>query len=364
MTGLHYKENVETTIERLTALWARESPDRILATIEVPTPAVAEFGAEHADGFCDYPDPAARAAFWDRYLAERRPVHDDGMPSAYLSEFDQGLYGGLVGGEVQFMCHPDKGWISSMVAPLLDNWSEFDELTLDPEHPWFQRYVQQLAIYRREAAGKFGVSHFILIDGLNFVFELLGATETYNSLFTAPERVRQAIEFAYRLNRWVQDTFFERIPCFQGGTYSNMVQWIPGRIVSESVDPFHMTSVDYFERWGREPVERILDDYDGGVLHIHGNGRHLLEAVTTVRGLKAIYVLDDRGYPLAIDVARELRERAGDVPLVIKAEYGDFMEKLEAHALPGGVLYKVADAPNVDAANRCWKRVRGYRARS
>ena len=66
---------------------------------------------------------------------------------------------------------------------------------------------------------------------------------------------------------------------------SNFAQWVPGRIVSESIDPYHMTSVDYFEQWGREPAERILRHFDGGVIHIHGNGRHLLEAAATLQGL-------------------------------------------------------------------------------
>ena len=43
-----------------------------------------------------------------------------------------------------------------------------------------------------------------------------------------------------------------------------------------------MTSVAYFEQWGREPAERILGAFDGGVIHIHGNGRHLLEAAATL----------------------------------------------------------------------------------
>ena len=46
------------------------------------------------------------------------------------------------------------------------------------------------------AAGKFGVSHFILIDSLNFVFELVGATNTYLSLIEQPELVRRAVDFA------------------------------------------------------------------------------------------------------------------------------------------------------------------------
>ena len=74
------------------------------------------------------------------------------------------------------------------------------------------------------------------------------------------------------------------VPLLEGGTFSNFGQWIPGRIVSESLDPYHMTSVAYFEKWGREPAERILGAFDGGVIHIHGNGRHLFQATSTHHG--------------------------------------------------------------------------------
>jgi hypothetical protein len=125
-----------------------------------------------------------------------------------------------------------------------------------------------------------------------------------------------------------------------------------------------MTSVDYFETWGREPAERILSHYDGGVLHIHGNGRHLLEAVSTLRGLRAIYLGDDRGYPAALDALGQLQARTGDVPLVVSAAWERFVDALSRRALPGGVLYQVAGAPSVDAVNRLMDRVRSYRSTS
>mgnify|MGYP005837694803 CR=1 FL=1 len=358
---LHYKRNLDEVLERLCALYARRTSDRILASFQVPSRALRTFAIEHAEGFCDYPDPEERIRFWDAFLAERRDLEDDSIPCAYLSEFDQGLYGGLLGGEVQFMCHPENGWISSMVPPLLQDWSAFDILAFNTTHPWWQRYQRQLRVFVEGAEGRFGISHFILINGLNLVFELLGATRTYLSLIERPEMVERAIEMAYALNLTVQRAFFETVPSLRGGTCSNMVQWMPGRIVSESVDPFHMTSVDYFERWGRAPVERILGQFDGGVLHIHGNGRHLLEAVATVRGLKAIYLGDDRAFPPAFEILGELRQRVGDIPLVVGMPWGPFVEALARHELVGGVFYQVSDAPSVAEANRIMERVRVYR---
>lgn len=249
-----------------------------------------------------------------------------------------------------------------MCAPLLEDGDQLDQLRLDRGHPWFQRYVRQLEVFARHAAGKFAVSHFILIDGLNFCFELVGATNTYLALEERPDWVRQAVELAFQTNAAVQETFFEKVPLLAGGTASNMVGWAPGRVVSESVDPFHMTSVQYFERWGREPVQRIFDHFDGGVLHLHANGRRLLEAVSSLRGLRAIFMGDDRGYPKAFDIIGELKRRAGATPLVVQADFEPFVQRLNEHTLPGGVIYKVHGAPDAAAVNRLMEQVRTYRA--
>jgi len=361
MSSLEYKPNCAEVLERLRAFYDRRSGDRILATTEVPSRAIEEFRVSHPATQCGYPDPAERADFWDRYLLERIHLEDDSMPSAYLSEFDQGLYGGLLGGEVRFMVHPDNGWISSMVPPLLRDWSGFEELRFDDANRWWRRYVTQLRIFATRSRGKWGVSHFILIDALNFVFELVGATATYLSVEEEPEMVRRAVDLAFDLNVRAQQAFFEAVGLFEGGTFSNFAQWMPGRIVSESLDPFHMTSVAYFEKWGREPAERILGTFDGGVIHIHGNGRHLLSAVTSIKGLKAILLLDDTGFPAAFDVITELKTPLGDMPAAVNADYELFVQRLGRHELPGGVLYKVRGVPDVETANRLMERIRAYR---
>jgi len=364
---LSYCADGYTVLERLKRLYVERDMSIVLAAMEIPSAARQEMARRYSAGFCDYPDPYERALYWDARLREKIGVHDDSIPCGYLSEMDQGLYGGLVGGTARFLCDPEMGWISSMVEPILQDWDEFDRLEpFDPNdmtNEWLRRYVHQIEVFKQVAEGKWGISHFILIDGLNFGFELRGATETYVALIERPEMIRRVIDYAFDLNVKVQNIFFERVPLVEGGTCSNFAQWLPGRVVSESVDPFHMTSVDYFETWGREPVERILATFDGGVIHIHGNGRHLLPAVATVKGLRALLLADDRGYPLAFDILPDARKQVGDVPLIIAGvTYPRFLEALKAHRLTGGVFYNVTDVPDADTANRCMEMVRAYQA--
>ncbi len=359
---LLYCPNGWERLERLRELHERRTQDRIFARMDVLTNALRLFAERHPHGPTPCPALPERVAFWNALLVERAEVLDDSMPAAYLSELDQGLYGGIVGGEVRFMAHPENGWISSMVLPICRDWSDLDRLSIDHQSPWYKFYLDELELFRRGAEGKFGISHFILIDSLNFVFEMFGGSRTYLELSDNPAKVGQAVDFAYRLNVEVQRTFFDNVPLLAGGTCSNMVEWVPGKIVSESVDPFHMTSLDCFERWGREPVERMLSAFDGGVLHIHGNGRHLLEAVSSLRGLKALFLGDDKGFPTAFSVLSDLKPRVGDLPLVVQVEFSDFLVALQTHRLTGGVLYKVLNVPSADTANCVMDSVRTYRA--
>ncbi len=208
-----------------------------------------------------------------------------------------------------------------MVAPLIGDWSELDRLAgmLPVEgRPWFERYLRQIDIFREGASGRFGLSHFILIDGLNFAFELVGATQTYESLIDAPDMVRRAIELGFDVNLAVQRAFFARTPRLRGGTFSNMVQWVPGTVVSESVDPFHMTSVAYFEEWGRPNIERMFGSFDGGVCTSTGTGVTFGSRVHAPRAA-GVWMGDDRGFPRAFDILDELRSR-GATPACVQAD--------------------------------------------
>ena len=359
--NLSYCPKAELILDRLRQLYQKRSQQVILAKMNTPSRALANFAAKHKAGFCSYPDIHERIEFWDAYTKEHIHIYDDSIPTAYLSEMDQGLYGGLLGGDVRFLCDTNTGWISSMVPPILKDWSQFDKLSFTTDHKWFHRYVNQLQIFVGKSQGKFGISHFILINGLNFVFELVGATQTYMDLEERPEMIQEAIDLAYNVNLHVQRKFFEMVPLLAGGTCSNFAQWLPGKIVSESIDPFHMTSVDYFEKWGREPVEKIFSQFDGGVIHIHANGRHLLKAASTIKGLKAIYLGDDIGFLSAFEVLADLKAKVNDTPVVCSVSFPDFYKAIKEHRLVGGAFYNVTDVPDTDTANNCMDLVRNYK---
>ena len=367
MKTLSYKLNIQDVLKRLHSLYEERDQGKIFACMDIPNKHLEEFKKNNVPGICNYPDPSKRILFWDHVLREQINLLDDSIPSVYLTEMDQGIYGGILGGDVRFLCNEantrwNAGWISSMVPPILNCLEELINLRFNRNHKWYKQFIQQLKIFIKGATNKFGISHLGILDGLNFIFELIGATKTYLSLIDKPELVHNAIDFAYNLNVEIQNDFFNQVPLLNNGTCSFMVEWIPGRIVMESIDSFHMTSVEYFEQWGREPVERIFNKFDGGILHIHGNGRHLLKAVSTLKGLKAVYLGDDRNFPPAFNILTKIKAITGTIPLIVELEYKDFCCALEEHNLIGGILYKVKQVPDIELANHLMDKVWKYQA--
>ncbi|NQU09962.1 hypothetical protein HQ590_04165, partial [bacterium] len=137
---LSYCADSTAVLSRLRRFYEERPPDMILARLRVPSPFVAAYARGRSAGYVEYPDPVERARFWDGYLREQSVVHDDWVPNAYPSEMDQGLYGGLLGGQTQFLFDPNTGWISSMVAPILKDLAAAAGLRFTEDHPWWARY--------------------------------------------------------------------------------------------------------------------------------------------------------------------------------------------------------------------------------
>ena len=200
-------------------------------------------------------------------------------------------------------------------------------------------------------------------EQVDFAVELTTPRESnvYYDIVDVPEKVKFVIDFALKLNEWVVNRFFDITGLVNGGTCSNFVQWIPGRVVSESVDPFHLASVDTFEEWGREPIQRIFDKYDGGIVHLHSNGHHLMENVSTLKGLKCIVLLDEEFNAPVYKKLEQLNIKRGKIPMNISIPYEVFADRLTKRELHTNVFYNVLNVPDTNCANKVMADVKKYK---
>lgn len=202
---------------------------------------------------------------------------------------------------------------------------------------WYKRFTQQMNIFVNKTAGNFGVSNLIVLDGFNLIFDLIGATNTYLVALEKLGLVRKVIDFAYNLNVQVHNDFFKYVPLYYNVACSIEATWLSGRIITGSVDSFHMTSAEYFEEWGSEPIKKQFSNF--GIIHIHSNGRHLLEAVSKIKCLKAINFLNERDFHPAFSVLSKIKKITKFIPIVINVDMEDFQKGLKNHNLEGGGFY-------------------------
>ena len=94
---------------------------------------------------------------------------------------------------------------------------------------------------------------------MNLLLELRGGTNVYLDIIDHPETVSDFILFARKFNIMIQEIFFREIENSNGGTFSNLGQWIPCRIVTESLDPLYVASVEFFEQWVKKIQKRYLN---------------------------------------------------------------------------------------------------------
>ena len=359
---MKYKRNLAEVLQRLDDFYALRGTDRIYAKMNIPVPALDRYQAETTGGLVEYPDMHRRIAFWDECLSVHTDSEDDSVPSAYPTELDQGLYAALVGAkDVRFLNDPSWGWVSSMTTPFVDDLRTVRSFRLDPDNRWFRLYEEQLRIFAKGAEGKFGISHFTLINGMNFLAEVRGATNAYMDLVDDPEEVQAVFDFAEKLNAWIHGRFFEIVGLTAGGTCSNLGQWLPGRSLGESVDPFHLTSPETFEAWGRAPVEKIFARFDSGIVHLHSNGHHLLESVTSLKGLKLIVFGDEPFNPPVYLKLASLAARRGTMPIWLAIPCEAFAQALARHELPANVFYNVTGVPDLATGNELMREVKRYR---
>ena len=357
-----YKKNYKEVIARLNDFYSGGGKNKICAKMCLPNPAIEKMKNVLNVGPVPCPDLDERAAFWDETLCVYADLQDDAIPSAYIAEADQGLTGGMLGGEVRFMLDTNNGWISSAVAKFAETAKDIYSYEIDLTNRWYRYYAKELSIFRERSEGKFGISHWCVLDGIHLLTEMIGYSKTFYEILDDPDTCRDVIDFAFKIALALQNKFFEEIGLFEGGTCSNMAQWLPGRCVSDSVDIYHLARADMFEEWGRKPVQRMFDAFDGAVLHIHSNGHHLIEHISTLRNLRAILLLDDKWNPPAYTEMDKLDPLRKGIPYIIDIPFEVFADRLVKHELHGNVFYNVTGVPDLETANTLMKDVRDYLA--
>jgi hypothetical protein len=301
------------------------------------------------------PDFAAMVNEWERGFEVNRGVEDDNLPVVY-GELGGYIIGGFLGARVSWGtggAYPEK------LIGDMRRWRDF--LRFDEENPYYRLHMGYLAYLAGRSRDRFGYTEMIAIDGLNFL-DCVRHGDAYTDVYDHPEEVLEVLAYASDLNVELVRRQRVLIPTVDGGRFNFYQIWTPGETVFVSVDAYGQCGTDVFERFGRPFVQRLVDEFGGGWLHVHSDAMRLLPSYGKLGNLVAIGLEDWIKPPFAVDALDDIRSMTGDIPLMINIGKERLQAMMDAHALPGGVLYWVAGVRTAREANEIAEAAHRYRA--
>ena len=349
---MRYKKNLDQVISRNRGLWNREEPGTILAKIDLePGATMRMWERALAPGIC----PDYRKMF-DVFLEDfgrREFLRDDAVPTARPNIGDYG-FGAYVGAEVVF------GEGGAYARPLVSSLADARALRFDPENRWVQLLEESTRYFAEASQGLCATSIVETTDGLNFAENVLGSG-VFLEIYDHPRELLELFDFAYEVNVELIELQRRYIQRFQGGYFDLHEEWLPGSCVWLSIDAWGNCSPQDFRRLGKPHLQKMVNHFGTGWLHMHNSHLHLLEEVVSVKDLLGIGILDDPKQVPCFDRLGEIQGVTGEIPLQINCRKEQFLALLEEGTLPRNVMYWIdSGVESVDEANAIMERVHEY----
>ncbi len=275
------------------------------------------------------------------------------MPTARPNIGDYG-FGAYAGAEVIF------GEGGAYAKPFLTDLGRVKDLRFDPENRWVKFLDESTRYFAEHADGLCATSIIETADSLNFAENVFGSG-IFLEIYDHPRQLLELFDFACDFNIRLIELQRRYIRKFDGGYFDLHEEWLPGDCVWLSVDAWGSCSAATFRELGRHHLQKIVDHFGAGWLHMHNSHLHLLEEVVTIKGLIGIGILDDPKQPRCFGQLEKIRGVTGDIPLQISCGKEEFLASLDQGSLPRNVMYWIdSGVATVEEANLIMEKVRAY----
>jgi hypothetical protein len=349
---VRFKKNLEEVIDRNRRFWSREATTKILAKIDLGEGGTMRMWERAlAPGTC--PDYRRMFEVFLRDFQRREFLLDDAMPTARPNIGDYG-FGAYVGAEVVY------GEGGAFAKPFLPSLDGVQALRFDPGNRWVRLLEESSRYFAEKAEGLFATSIVETCDGLNFAENVFGSG-IFLEIYDHPRELLELFDFALEVNIRLIELQRRYIRKCAGGYFDLHEEWLPGDCVWLSIDAWGQCSPEDFRRLGKPHLQKIIEHFGSGWLHMHNSHLHLLEEVVTVKDLVGIGILDDPKQAPCFGRLAEIQRTTGDIPLQINCRRQAFLAALEAGTLPRNVMYWIdSGVESVEVANAIMDRVRQY----
>ena len=349
---MQYKKNLEQVVERNRRFWNRQATDKILAKIDLEEGGTMRMWERAlAPGTC--PDYRKMFEVFLRDFQRREFLLDDAMPTARPNIGDYG-FGAYVGAEVVF------GEGGAYSKPFLTSLQDVKTLRFDPGNAWVRLLEESTRYFAQASDGLCATSMVETNDGLNFAENVFGSG-IFLEIYDHPRELLELFDFAYEVNVRLIELQRRYIRKSEGGYFDLHEEWLPGDCVWLSIDAWGQCNPEDFRRLGKHHLQKMVDRFGAGWLHMHNSHLHLLEEVVTLKGLVGIGILDDPKQIPCFERLARIQQVTGDIPLQINCRKESFLAGLDQGTLPRNVMYWIdSGVESVEEANAIMERVRQY----
>jgi len=338
---MYYKSDINNVIDRYNLLWSREALDKILVKIDIQdsrNPTVMNAMAK-APNYQEMLDE------WEKGFEINRYVEDDNLPVVY-GELGSYIIGGFLGAKVRWS---NGGAYSEKLIHDIKNYNDY--LKFLEENEYYKLELGYTKFLSEKADDKFGFTEMLAIDGLNFLDCLRGA-DAYTDILDYPNEVHKILEYGSDLNICFIKKQREFIKSFNGGRFNFYQIWTPNETLFISVDAYGHCSPEIFEEFGRKYVQKLIDEFNGGWLHVHSDAVRLLPNYVKLKNILAIGLEDWIKSPRIIEQIENVKEVVGNIPLMINIKKEELIQMIDSKKLPGNILYWVNGVNTVEEANK------------
>ena len=339
----HEFGNDPAKIERYRKFWNREPVERpMVGFSSLGWFPLDEFKAsaawpKDAELTPDMIEPEAFLDDWEAKVREGEIMDDDMIRGVYPS---QAVFWccGTLGCRMRVL----PGNVVAEDQSL--SWDEALAKKIDPENPWYRKYMDFVDVLVERAAGRYPVSHGALCGPLDFAVALRGHEQTVIDMLEEPEH--SSLLLKNMGDVFVQFTrdAWDRIPRFHGGCFDGQYRlWAPGTTARMQEDAIAVMSPNLYGEFV-EPVDRFVGaSFDYPFMHLHATSMIVRDQLIALDEVKAFEVNHDVGGPPIEELIPHLRAmQAGNKPILVRGEFTeDELRKLVDGLDPAGLFVSV-----------------------
>ena len=98
-------------------------------------------------------------------------------------------------------------------------WDEIEDLELDKDNPWLQKYIEFTKVLVESSAGRYPVSHGTLVGPSDLAGVLRGRNRNIFDMYDEPEKTSELLWKTARIFRDVLEEQRKHMPTFLGGYF-------------------------------------------------------------------------------------------------------------------------------------------------